>query len=237
MIRTVNEVSALILAGGLGTRLRTAVADRPKALAEIEGRPFLSYLLDQLLALGVRHVVLCTGYLGEQIEAAFGTHYGSLVLEYSHEAQPLGTGGAVKYALPKCPSNPMLVMNGDSYCVADLNAFWTWYQQRRIATGALLLTHVENGQRYGQVQMSDRGRIVAFQEKGAVDQPGWINAGIYLLDQALFTAVPDQQAVSLERELFPSWLARGLHGYPSNGDFIDIGLPQSYYAAADFFTG
>src|SRR5438094_528454 len=94
-------LEAVILAGGLGTRLRSAVADRPKVMAEVCGRPFLAHLLDQLAGQGVRRVVLCTGYRGEQVEAAFGDAYGALALDYSPEPEPLGTGGALRLALPR----------------------------------------------------------------------------------------------------------------------------------------
>ena len=93
-----EHLTAVILAGGLGTRLRAAVADRPKVLAEVGGKPFLAYLFDQLISCNLKHVVLCTGYLGEQIESTFGKRYNSLEIEYSREPKPLGTGGALKYA-------------------------------------------------------------------------------------------------------------------------------------------
>ena len=109
-------VTAAILAGGLGTRLRSVVKDRPKVLAEIRGVPFLTYLLDQLAAAGVRDVVLCTGYMGEQVRSAFGDSYGGMCLSYSQESSPLGTAGALRLALPLFKSSSVLVMNGDSFC-------------------------------------------------------------------------------------------------------------------------
>ncbi|MCB0060526.1 MAG: nucleotidyltransferase family protein [Caldilineaceae bacterium] len=229
-----EQVTAVILAGGLGTRLRPAVADRPKVLAEVDGKPFLAYLLDQLISSGLQHVVLCTGYLGEQIERTFGERYRSLALAYSQEPEPLGTGGALKYALPLLRSDPILAMNGDSVCMADLQAFYRWYQAHDMTTGALMLTQVDDVGRYGQVQCNQDAQIVGFTEKGMGQGMGWINAGIYLLSQRLLRSIPDGRAVSVERELFPHWLAQGLYGFQSYGDFIDIGLPKTYFAAADF---
>src|SRR5947208_1434645 len=107
-----SGVVAAILAGGFGTRLRSVVADRPKPLATISGRPFLAYQLDQLAAVGLRRVVLCTGYRGDQVEATFGRHYAGMRLEYSLEAAPLGTAGALRLALPLLDSDHVLVMNG-----------------------------------------------------------------------------------------------------------------------------
>src|SRR5437899_2628493 len=111
-----NSLSAAILVGGLGTRLRGIVADRPKVLAEVRGRPFLAYLLDQLVASGFQDVVLCTGYRSEQVKEVFGDGYGPLRIVYSEETVPLGTAGALRLALPLLQSETILVMNGDSFC-------------------------------------------------------------------------------------------------------------------------
>ena len=229
------SVTAAVLAGGLGTRLRSIVADRPKVLAEIRGRPFLAYLLDQLAAAGVRNVVLCTGYLGEQVQAVFGDSYGDLRLAYSQESAALGTAGALRLALPLLKSDVVLVMNGDSYCQADLGAFWIWHCERG-AAATLLLTKVPDTTRYGQVQVENNGQVRSFVEKGKASGPGWINAGIYLLRRDLLQTIPIRRAVSIEREMFPAWVGQGLYGYPSEGQFIDIGTPESYALAEQFFA-
>src|SRR5690349_15097040 len=122
------ELTGAILAGGLGTRLRSVVSDRPKVLALVRGRPFLAYLLDQLGEADIRRVVLLTGYKGEQIEKTFGSRYGNIDLEYSAETEPLGTAGALRLALPKLFANAtvagtVLMLNGDSFCAADLKGF------------------------------------------------------------------------------------------------------------------
>jgi NDP-sugar pyrophosphorylase family protein len=103
-------MTVVILAGGLGTRLRSVVADKPKVLARVHGKPFLSLLLDQLAAAGIRSAVLCTGYLGEQVQAEFGDSYGSIRLAYSQESSPLGTAGALRLALPIINTNCVLVL-------------------------------------------------------------------------------------------------------------------------------
>ncbi len=227
-------ITTALLVGGLGTRLRPLVADRPKVLAEVNGRPMLSYLLDQLARAGVRRAVLCTGYLGEQVLAAFGPGYNLLKLEYSHEPAPLGTAGALRRALPMLQSDPVLVLNGDSMCKADLNAFYAWHCQRG-ASASLLLVAAPDAARYGQVQTNADGKVLGFEEKGAVTGPGWINAGIYLLNQACIKAIPADRPVSIEREMFPAWIGQNLHGYQSQGRFLDIGTPDSYAEAARFF--
>jgi NDP-sugar pyrophosphorylase family protein len=228
------SVTAVILAGGLGTRLRSAVADRPKVLAEVLGRPFLAFLLDQLQAAGVRRVVLCTGYRGEQVEAAFGTSYGTLQLLHAQEPVPLGTGGALRRALPVFRSDPVLVMNGDSFCDAALQDLWSGHLSRG-AAATLLLSQVPDTTRYGRVQIQDDGRVVRFDEKASAGGPGWINAGIYVLSSALMRQIPQDRPVSLEREIFPAWIGRGLYGYRSQSRFLDNGTPESYAAAEEFF--
>jgi D-glycero-alpha-D-manno-heptose 1-phosphate guanylyltransferase len=230
-----SRVSTAILAGGLGTRLRSVVEDRPKVLAEIGGRPFLAYLLGQLLDHDISTVVLCTGYKGEQVRAAFGDTYAKIKLVYSQELSPLGTGGALRLALPFFKSESVLVLNGDSFCDTNLEAFWNWHCARR-AEATLLLTEVPDTSRFGQVEVSAEGRVIAFEEKGRNGGPGWINAGIYLLKHPLLESIPANRAVSLEREIFPTWIGRGLYGYRATGRFIDIGTPESYLHAEEFFA-
>lgn len=228
-------VTAVILAGGLGTRLRPVVADRPKALAEIGQRTFLAFVLDQLSNAGVRDIVLCTGYRGEQIRETFGESYGSLYLTYSQESSPLGTGGALRLALPLCKSNPVLVLNGDSYCEVDLKSFYTWHLARG-ASGTLLLTQVTDTERYGRVELDAEGAVVRFDEKTSECGSGWISAGIYLLSCRLLLAIPEGHPVSLELEIFPSWVGRGLYGYQTEGRFLDVGTPEDYRKATRFFA-
>ncbi|MBM4085930.1 MAG: galactokinase, partial [Planctomycetes bacterium] len=169
-----RNVTAALLAGGLGTRLRTVLPHRPKALAQVRGRPFLACLLDQLAAAGVRHAVLCTGHLGEQVQAEVGNAYGPLRLAYSQESAPLGTAGALRLALPLLSSASALVMNGDSFCDVDLNAFWRWHRERG-AKASLVLAKVADTSRYGRVNVSADGAVLRFHEKGRESGPGWIN--------------------------------------------------------------
>jgi D-glycero-alpha-D-manno-heptose 1-phosphate guanylyltransferase len=178
--RGLASATAVILAGGLGTRLRSVVADRPKALAQVQGRPFLSFLLDQLVESGIGHAVLCTGYLGEQVPIVFGKNYRGLRLAYSRESSPLGTGGALRNAAPLLESATLLVMNGDSYCDADMGAFWTWHVAQR-SDATILLRRMQDTQRFGRVRMDARGRVKSFEEKNGAAGPGWVNGGVYLL--------------------------------------------------------
>jgi NDP-sugar pyrophosphorylase family protein len=238
MAADLADATAAIFAGGLGTRLRSSVADRPKVLAGVRGRPFLEYLLDQLVEAGVRDVVLCTGYMGEQVEAAFGDRHGPLRVRYSREEAPLGTGGALRLAEPLFGAYPVLVLNGDSICVADLGAFRAWHEERG-AEGSLLLTEVADTGRYGRVVVEDDGALASFEEKQAGGGAGWINAGVYLLGERIVRSIREIRAdgaVSLEREVLPSWVGKKLYGYRAASHFIDIGTPASYAEAERFFA-
>lgn len=228
-------VTAVILAGGLGTRLRAVVADRPKALADVGGRPFLAYILDQLTVAGIRRAVVCTGHLGAQVQEMFGDRYGDLYLVYSREPVPLGTAGALRLALPQFNSDPVLVMNGDSYCQADLKAFLDWHTVHG-AQASLLLTEASDTHRYGQVWTDEDGLVRRFAEKGNGGGPGRVSAGVYALSHYFIQAIPTNRAMSLEHEVFPAWIGRGLYGYRGEGPFLDIGIPEAYAAAPAFFT-
>jgi NDP-sugar pyrophosphorylase family protein len=232
---SLSEVTAAILAGGIGSRLRPAVSDRPKVLAPVRGRPYLTYLLDRLANVPVRKVVLLTGYLADQVYGAVGDRYRGMRLIHSVEPTPLGTGGALRRALPHLSSRQILVMNGDSWCDVDLEGFHATHCQRG-AQLSLVLGRCGDRSRFGHVQVAADGRALSFEEKTGAGG-GWINAGIYLLERSLIAEVPENVPVSLEREMVPAWLARGerVYGYCTSGRFIDIGTPQSYAEAARFF--
>lgn len=229
------DLSAAILVGGQGTRLRSVVSNQPKVMAKVKDRPFLTFLLDYLNNSGIKSAVLCTGYLGKQIQNQLGNIYGHLQLVYSQESDPLGTAGALRLALPLLRSDPVLVMNGDSFCPANLKEFFAWHRARK-AEATLLLTQVSETKRFGRVETDPHGSIRGFAEKDNQGQAGWINAGIYLLSRRLLLTIPDDRPASLEREIFPLWIGRGLEGYQNRGGFLDIGTPEAYAQAERFFT-
>jgi NDP-sugar pyrophosphorylase family protein len=231
-----TDLTVAILAGGLGTRLRPAVGDRPKVLAPVHHRPYLTYLLNRLAGASIREVVLLTGYRAEQVSRALGTTYRGMKLIYVPEPSPLGTGGAVRGALPRLAGPVILLMNGDSFCDVDLAAFREFHC-RKAADVSLVLAEVTDACRFGRVQLGRGGQVLRFGEKEPGNTGGWINAGIYLLNRDLIEEIPDGRPVSLERELFPTWLGGGLrvYGYRSGGRFIDIGTPESFAEAEAFF--
>ena len=224
---------AIILAGGMGTRLRSVLADRPKPLAVVAGRPFLDWLIFALRVHGVRNIVLSTGYQGGLIErmygdgAAFGVR-----IQYSHETQPLGTAGALRQALPLIESDAFFALNGDSYCNVDYAALAESHRARR-ARATLCLTHVDDCSRYGVVTTRADGTIAAFVEKGAQTGVGAINGGVYALTRDALSELPAGQPASLERDIFPALIGAGLCAFTAGAPFLDIGTPESYHAAGD----
>ena len=229
------ETAVAILAGGLGTRLRSVVGQTPKVIAEVGGRPALAWLFDQLDAHGFRHVVVCAGHRADAVTARLGDQHGGLQLRYSIESEPLGTGGALRHAFLHFYSDPVLVLNGDSFCDVDLGQFLRVHQARR-APASLVLAEVPDTRRFGRVSVRPDGRVEQFLEKSDTAGPGWINAGIYLLSRHQIANIPTGRPVSLERELLPQWLPHGLFGFPSHGRFLDIGTPESFAQAGDFFA-
>jgi len=230
------KTTGVILAGGFGTRLKSVLRNRPKVLAEVNGRPFVTILLGQLAAAGVEQIVLCTGHLGDQVQQALGSDYRGVPLRYSHEEKPLGTGGAIRQAFERYEADTFLVSNGDSYVGADLAAFRKWHEGAG-RQGSLLLTWVEDCARFGTVETEADGRIRGFFEKRNLACAGWISAGVYLLSRELLAALPAETPLSIEREVFPEIVERGLGGYQVRAPFIDIGTPQSLASAEAFFAG
>jgi histidinol-phosphate phosphatase family protein len=226
---------AMVLAGGLGTRLATVVADRCKPMALVDGEPFLLRLLDQLVAAGCRRVILCTGHLGEALEREVGPRHDGVELVYSREPVPLGTAGALRHALAHLDEDGALVLNGDSYIDTDLAAF-VQLARRTTAPAALLAVEVTDTSRYGRLELDGEDRVVRFHEKSAAGGPGPINAGVYWLPRRTLEAIPAAGPCSLERDVLPSLAGQGLAASRVQAPFLDIGLPESYASAGAFFA-
>ena len=217
----------LVLAGGFGTRLRSAVADVPKPLAPVAGRPYLYYLLDSWVCQGVREFIFLLHHQAGLIEDFLQSEATSELLlgckvQTLTEAQPMGTGGAVAHAVHQLQlKDSFLVANADTWLGAGMA------QLAHTQAPAVAMIWVENTERYGRVE-TVANKIVTFAEKQDSTGAGWINAGIYHLDAALFTE-GDSRAFSLEREIFPPLAAAGqLHALPLQTEFIDIGIPADY---------
>jgi NDP-sugar pyrophosphorylase family protein len=228
-----SSVTCMILAGGMGTRLRRVVSDRPKVLADVSGRPFITYILDKLDSDGARDVILCTGYMADKVEAALGLSYKGMTLRYSVETEPLGTGGALSHALSLIHTETVLVLNGDSLTDASYSGFAQWFDEKKGDAG-MMLVWSEDTRRFGSVIRDGDGGIVSFNEKGLSHGGGWINAGVYMMTRRLIAGLPDGVECSLEKDCFPRIAGTGLYGYTCRASFIDMGTEMSYSTAADF---
>jgi len=229
-------MDAMILVGGKGERLKSIVPDRPKPMAEVAGRPFVEWLVLFLHTQGIKRVIFCTGYMSEVIEGYFrdGKDWGMEIV-YSREPMPLGTSGAVRYALDKVHSERFLVLNGDSFCRFDLNRLNEAHLARR-ASLTLWLVGMEDCSRYGAVDIGDEDIVKAFREKTEERRAGLVNAGIYLLERRTVKSIPEGKAVSMETEFIPAMVGHGLYAVVGNGPLIDIGIPETYALAKQYFT-
>jgi NDP-sugar pyrophosphorylase family protein len=239
-------MKAVILAGGLGTRLRSVVNDRPKPMAPVAGRPFLEYLVERARLSGCEEVILAVGYRHDQIEAHFGdgTKFG-VAIRYAVEETPLGTGGALKNAAARAKAT-FLVMNGDTFCDVDLRALLTAHAANRAAApdclGTLALVPAAETRAFGQVALDTQGRIVAFHEKTgsfALSSAPLVSAGVYAMEPEILARIPDRRVpVSLEAEVFPAIAEEtgALFGEAFAGFFIDIGTPEGYQSFERFVT-
>lgn len=219
-------MKAIILAGGAGLRLCETVKDVPKPLAQVAGRPFLEYLIFQLVKWKIKELVLSIGYKGDSVKLHFGdgARWGVQMI-YSEEDEPLGTGGALREAIKSMDDEQFVVMNGDSFLDLNFDELILYHNnQQAIAT--IGLAYVNDISRYGKVEINDKGEITNFVEKNDSGE-GIINGGIYLLNREMIRSIPPGK-VSLEKDVLPSFVNRRLYGMISKGFFIDIGLPQDY---------
>ena len=226
-----EDIAAVLLVGGLGTRLRSVVPSAPKPLASIGDKSFLELLVRQLRYQGIRRLVMCTGYLSDQIENEFGDgRLLNVTIEYSRELQPLGTAGAVKLARAYVEkTSDFIVMNGDSFLEIDFQHLVRFHREHGgMVTMAVL--QVRNAGRFGTVRMDSTGQVISFSEKTGLESPGIINAGVYIFDHALLEHIPEGN-VSLERDVFPRILRHGVYAVEQHGMFIDIGTPEDYARA------
>jgi D-glycero-alpha-D-manno-heptose 1-phosphate guanylyltransferase len=225
---------AIVLVGGLGTRLRDVVPDLPKPLAPVCGRPFLAYVLDHLAACGIRRTILATGYMAEKIEAAIGSVWKGMTIAYSLEKERLGTGGAIRLASRMLQGESVHIANGDTFLRFDLRAMEASVSNSGCPLG-VALAHVPDLSRYGAVTL-EGSRLQAFCEKGA-QGAGYINAGSYFLSESALKALPDMEAYSFEElVLFPETAKGNVAGYTNTADFIDIGVPADYELAQRLFV-
>jgi D-glycero-alpha-D-manno-heptose 1-phosphate guanylyltransferase len=228
------NIPALILAGGLGTRLKHLIPDLPKPMAPVAHKPFLYYILKQLQIQGIKDVYLSVGYKSEIIQNYFHNHFYSLQIHYIHENEPLGTGGAVKFAFEQIPAENILVINGDTFLNFDLPSFIHSHQNEKLC---IALKYIESSDRYGFVEF-ENNNVTGFSEKSNKIRDGWISAGIYLINKKFYLSYcPTQKCFSIEKDFFEKIYQKHLiKVHLVNNYFIDIGIPEDYIKAQKDFS-
>lgn len=223
----------VILCGGLGTRLRSVVSDRPKPLALINGRPFLDILLKKILSFDVPKIYLSVGYKADYFRKYLQEYGLSKKIQLIEEPTKLGTGGAVNFAFKFINTESLIILNGDSFCDIDLREIENIGSKFR--SSVIAVNSVEDTSRYGRVELNERkSHVYDFKEKGLHGR-GLINTGVYYL---LKSDILDEETYSLEEEvLAPLSREHKLRAYISNSEFIDIGIPSDYEKAQSFFRG
>ena len=224
--------TAIILAGGLGTRLRSVVAQLPKALAPINGTPFLELQLINLARKGITKFILSLGYKAELIRCYFGDSFRGIPIIYAIESAPLGTGGAVRLAMEYVDDDFVFVCNGDTWLEFDMAIIQSALSCKRSDRWlpALVAVHVDDCSRYGRVEISEN--IVTEFRSATRSGPGFINGGCYIFPRGLLSDYPLSKVFSLEDDFLASISSKGkLFAFSSKGPFLDIGTPEDYAAA------
>jgi D-glycero-alpha-D-manno-heptose 1-phosphate guanylyltransferase len=228
-------MNAIILCGGLGTRLGSLTIDTPKPLIEVAGKPFVGHVLDKLRAGGVSQVCLAVSFQWQKLEATLGSSWNGIPLSYSVEDQPLGTGGAVRRALVNMGWSESFVVNGDTLIDVDMHSLEK-LAFRSDADMVVTLKNIEDTCRFGRVNLQPNGRISSFEEKGQPG-PGLINAGLYWLSTNALRHVPGEK-FGLERDVMVAHVADlSIYGLVTQGYFIDMGIPEDLARARVELSG
>lgn len=224
-----NSVTeAIVLAGGLGTRLRSEIGESPKVLAPVNGKPFLNFVLQFLKNNGIKTVVLAVGYKYEMIENAFGNSFDGMELIYSIEKEPRGTGGAMKLALERTKSDIVFVVNGDTIFNIPLQDLAKFHREK-YAVCSIALKKLYKVERYGSIELDEESKIVAFREKEPRDETV-INGGIYCINKGVLIHYPVNTPFSFETNyLQNSPRAKKIFGKTYDSYFKDIGVPDDYH--------
>jgi D-glycero-alpha-D-manno-heptose 1-phosphate guanylyltransferase len=222
--RPTRPMKAIVLCGGFGTRLGVLTRYTPKPLLEVAGRPFIAYVLDNLVAHGVNEIALAVSFQWSKLHSELGESWKGTPLRYSVEHQPLGTGGAIKHAMDQLGWENALVANGDTLLKTDPLVFGHFAALHSMDV-VIALKPVADAERYGRVRISENSRIVAFEEKGE-NGPGLINAGLYWVSRHVL-AKPNRSSFSFEYDVL-STHTNGLRiaGIETDAYFIDIGIPD-----------
>jgi D-glycero-alpha-D-manno-heptose 1-phosphate guanylyltransferase len=232
------KLKALILAGGFGTRLQSVVSDVPKSLAAINGKPFLFYLLDHLGKQGIEEVILSVGYKADLVIDTIGSRHGNMTVNYCKETTPLGTGGAIRFALSQYPDfENMLVLNGDTFAAFDIKGFYDFHRAKGGGI-SIVAKRMINFDRYGSLTIDSNDRVVSFNEKKFTSE-GFISCGAYIISKQFFEDVfmtQPKTSFSIETDVLQKGDRKyDIQAFASDFYFIDIGIPEDYaQAQVDF---
>jgi D-glycero-alpha-D-manno-heptose 1-phosphate guanylyltransferase len=225
-----NEYECIILAGGFGTRLKSAVPDLPKCMAPINGKPFLQYLIDYLIQQGVRSFIFSLGYLHEFIESFLQENYPTLIYKVVVENEPLGTGGAINLAIEQAHQKNVIVLNGDTMYAVNIQELYDFQTQHNCIT-TLSLKPMHQFERYGVVSINEQCYIQQFQEKKYYES-GLINGGVYALNVELFKKLSLPKVFSFEKDYLEKYFdSYKMMGLIQDKYFIDIGIPEDFEKA------
>ncbi|MBC8046391.1 MAG: nucleotidyltransferase family protein [Fimbriimonadaceae bacterium] len=225
---------AIVLAGGYGTRLQSVIADIPKPMAPVAGKPFLKFVLDYLIEQNIKHCVLAVGHKREVIINYFGGLYKDLKISYSKEDEPLGTGGGIKQALEKIKGDVCFILNGDTFFKVDLAQLSEFHTEKKAGL-SIALKPMTNFDRYGTVEIDANNKVIQFREKKYVRE-GLINGGLYCMNKN-FLPKKLKNKFSLEKDVLEQEITKGkIFGLINNNYFIDIGIPDDYEKAKNDFS-
>ncbi len=222
--------TAIILAGGFGTRLQSVVKDLPKPMAPINGKPFLEYILNYCSSSGITNCILSVGYKSEKILSYFGNKFLNIDLKNCFEESPLGTGGAIKASMKMTDAKEILILNGDTFFNVPVDEMYFQHKKNK-ADLSLALKPMKNFDRYGIVNVTPDNSISGFEEK-AFRSEGTINGGVYIIKNTLSKIFPDEEKFSFEKDFLEKKINQlTIKGFSFDEYFIDIGIPEDYQRA------
>ncbi len=227
---------AVLLAGGMGTRLQRVLPDLPKPMAPINGKPFIEYIMDYLITFNIRKFILSVGYKHEAFSSHFSNNYKGVPVIFSVEETPLGTGGGIHKAIALAEGYNILVLNADTMFKLDIFSMYSLHQSVS-ADITMGLRKMEEISRYGSVETDSNSRVTGFYEKDSKKGYGTINGGVYIFKKDIFEKRKMPEKFSLEKDfLEPFYPSTKIYGYSSDAYFIDIGIPKDYEKAQHELT-
>jgi D-glycero-alpha-D-manno-heptose 1-phosphate guanylyltransferase len=231
--------TVVVLAGGMGSRLKEVVSDVPKPLAPIRGKPFLEYLLSYWIKNNAQHFVLSVGHKYQQIMDHFGTSFNGVPITYIIEHEPMGTGGALLKVLNETRlEDEFFLLNGDTLFLIDQQRIIDLHTKNS-AELSMSLRRVEDAGRYHRMCLNEAGRITAIEQPNEKIESGQINGGVYIVNSSLFSewSFDGSKCISLENDILPTIITtHSIYGFPDDGVFIDIGIPDDFYKAQNYLS-